>query len=133
VLVPLLADLLSSRDITATPGTDPTGAQFVQVMRATVADRGRLEAVEAEMGPAFQALRPDYLGGYRVWLDDARLVAVDFFTSEADARAGEAKGFPGDLQAQFDEWMGLLADVEWYDLSPPWLSGPGGHAPPPGS
>ena len=135
MLVRLLADLLASRDVTSTPGTDPTGAGFVQVMRATVADRARLEAGEEAIGPAFRALRPDFLAGYRVWLaaDGSRLVAVDFFTSEADARAGEAQEMPDDLRRLFGEWMSLLADVEWYDLTQPWLSGPSGHAPPPGS
>ena len=102
-------------------------------MRATVADGARLEALEEAVGPAFRALRPDFRAAYRVWLDDSRLLAADFFSSEAEARAGEAVEMPDDVRRGFAAWMALLSDVEWYDLTQPWLSGPGGHEPAPGS
>ena len=98
----------------------PTGGRFVQFMRARVPDRHRLEAIEAAMGSQFAALRRDFLSGLRAWTGPDRLTVVDWFTSEADARAGEAIDIPADLGARFGEWMSLLHDVEWYDLNQPW-------------
>jgi hypothetical protein len=51
-------------------------------------------------------------------------VAVDFFRSEAEAREGEQQEMPDDLQQRFGEWMALLADTEWFDLTDPWLAAP---------
>lgn len=102
----------------------PTAAGFVQFMRAQVADRLRFESVEAAVSDRFAAVRPDFLGGLRIWTDPGRLTIVDWFTSEADARAGEASEMPADLGALFGEWMSLLDDVEWYDLPEPWHAGP---------
>lgn len=123
MLVRLLTDLLRSRDVTYAPGSgDPTAAGFVQVIRATVPDRARFEAVEESLGPAFVAHRPDFLAGYRVWLSDSELVAVDFFSSEAEARAGEAKEMPDELRRGFADWMASLEDVEWLNLPDPNVS-----------
>jgi hypothetical protein len=40
--------------------------------------------------------------------------------SEAEARAGEQKELPDAVGARFTEWISLLADVEWFDLTDPW-------------
>ncbi len=98
----------------------PADGGFVQFMRARVPDRDRLEAVEAAVGNQFATIRRDFLAGLRAWTGPDRLTAVDWFTSEADARAGEAIEIPADLGALFGEWMSLLHDVEWYDLVQPW-------------
>ena len=102
----------------------PAAGRFVQVMRAHVPDRRRLEDVEAAIGDRFAALRPDFLTGIRAWTGADRLTVVDWFTSEAEARAGEAAGIPADLGSLFGEWMSLLHDVEWNDLVEPWQAHP---------
>ena len=102
----------------------PAAGGFVQFMRARVPDRSRLEAVEAAMGDRFAALRPDFLAGLRAWTGPEQLTVVDWFTSEADARAGEGVEIPPDLGALFGEWMSLLHDVEWYDVAQPWQVAP---------
>ncbi len=102
----------------------PAGGRFVQFMRARVPDRRRFEAVEAAVGDRFATLRRDFLAGLRAWTGPDRLTVVDWFTSEADARAGEAIDIPADLRALFGEWMSLLHDVEWYDLTQPWQAAP---------
>lgn len=94
-------------------------------MRARVPNRHRLEAVEAAVGDQFATVRRDFLAGLRAWTGPDRLTVVDWFTSEADARAGEAIDIPADLGALFSEWMSLLQDVEWYDLHQPWQISPG--------
>ena len=102
----------------------PAAGRFVQVMRARVPERRRLEDVEAAIGDRFAALRPDFLTGLRAWTAPDRLTVVDWFTSEAEARAGEAAGIPVDLGSLFGEWMSLLHDVEWNDLVEPWQAHP---------
>lgn len=115
---------LETTDVNVVHEDDPDAAGFVQVMRAHVRDRRRLEAIEAEIGPAFRELRPDLLGAYRAWFPDGTLAAVDYFRSEAEARAGEAKEMPDALRAGFGEWMSLLEGTEWHDLVDPWLAAP---------
>lgn len=107
------------------PGRSGRGpAGFVQVMRATVGDRARFEAIEEAVGDRFAALRPDVLGGLRAWHGPQRVTVVDWFTSEAEARAGEARPVPDDLRDQFSAWLAELDGVAWFDLSEPWESGP---------
>lgn len=62
---------------------------------------------------------PDFLGTLRVWQGDL-LTVVDSFRSEADARAGEARGATADERAAYDTWFGHLRDVEWHDLTALW-------------
>jgi hypothetical protein len=59
-----------------------------------------------------------------LWSGDTTVVALDYFSSEADARAGEAKPIPDDLAADFQEWQSFLVDTEWYDITDPWLRTP---------
>ena len=102
----------------------PAAGRFVQVMRARVVDRRRFEDVEAAIGGRFAELRPDFLTGIRALTAPDRLTVVDWFTSEAEARAGEAAGVPPELGALFGDWMSLLHDVEWDDLVEPWQEHP---------
>jgi hypothetical protein len=99
-------------------------AGFVQIMRGSVSDRDRLEAIEEGMEASFAEVRPDLMGGYRVWLPSGEVVAVDYFTSEEEAREGEAKELPEDMAAGFKEWQALISDARWYDLPDPWLESP---------
>jgi len=116
--------VLETQDVTLQRAGDPAVARFVQVMRATVRDRERFEAVEERIGPRFLEQRPDFLGGFRLWFAGGSIVAVDYFRSEAEARAGEAKPMPDDLVAGFGEWQSLIAEPEWFDLTDPWLVTP---------
>ena len=115
---------LDTDDVTAVEVTDASDAGFVQVMHATVADRARLEALEHEMGPAFIELRPDFLAGYRAWFPDGTMAAVDYFRSEAEARAGESSDMPDALRERFAEWLSLVEGAEWHDLVEPWQAAP---------
>ena len=99
-------------------------ARFVQVMRARVRDRHRFEVIEDELTPRFMQLRPDLLAAYRAWFPDGSVAAIDYFTSEDEARAGEHREMPDVLGERFREWMSLLEDVEWFDLVDPWTATP---------
>lgn len=112
----------ATADVSVVGDASASGAGFVQFMRARVADRGRLEELEAAITDDFAALRPDFLAGIRAWTAPDRLMVVDFFSSEAEARAGEARPLPAGLRASFEEWLGLLDEVEWFDLPHPWVA-----------
>jgi hypothetical protein len=48
-----------------------------------------------------------------------------YFTSEAEARKGERKEMPPELQAQMDEMQKLsVGEPEFLDLKDPWLYSP---------
>lgn len=115
---------LETGDVHVEAPHEAAGAGFVQVMRATVQDRARFERVEEEIGPLFMEARPDFLTGYRAWFPDGSLAAIDFFRSEAEARAGESAPMPDRLREGFQEWLGLLTATEWYDLAEPWHAAP---------
>ena len=48
-------------------------------------------------------------------------VEVNYFTSEAEARAGEKQEMPPELQATFVEFQDVMANTEFLDLSDPQL------------
>lgn len=115
---------VDSADVHLVDGGGSDAAGFVQIMRARCSDRERLEALEDEVGDLWREWRPDFIGGVRVWTPDSAVTAVDYFTSEEEARAGEASEPPADLVARFEEWQSLLSDTSWYDLPAPWLLSP---------
>ena len=71
------------------------------------------------------AHRPDILGSLLLSRADGGYVMAVYFTSEADARAGETKEPPPEVSAQMAE-LGALAvgDVTYFDLRDPWLVTP---------
>ena len=104
-------------------GSDQAG--FVQVMQGRVSDAERLVAIEAEGAERLRQVRPDLIGGLRAWPDATRLTAVDYFTSEAEARDGESRPMPADVQAMFEEWLSLFSDLRFIDVPEPWMASPG--------
>jgi hypothetical protein len=114
------ATFSESSDYSAT-GAPSDDAGFVQIMRGRVADRSRVEQLEAAFDEMIGQHRPDLLGGYHLWLPDDAFVDVNYFTSEDEARVGETRKLPTDLAERFAEWQSLLVDVRWFDLPDPWL------------
>ena len=103
-------------------GNDKAG--FVQVMRGRVNDPQKLEQlgqrrgeIEATLGRA----RPDVIGDVMVVTADGAYVEAIYFTSEAEARAGEARPLPEDMAALMEEYMAAVAIDEYFDLKNPWL------------
>lgn len=101
----------------------PTGeAGFVQVMfGGGPAERSRMQDLDRALSSAAPEARPDILGGLRVWHPDGRFSLAAYFTSEADARAGESKEPPADLAPILEEQLAWMRDAEWLDLREPWL------------
>ena len=70
--------------------------------------------------------RPDILGTLMVNHEDDGWTMAIYFTSEADARAGEQKEPPPSLQASMAELAELaIGETTYYDLTDPWLMSPG--------
>ncbi|HET9871310.1 MAG TPA: hypothetical protein VFP89_01775 [Propionibacteriaceae bacterium] len=103
-------------------GSDDAG--FVQIMRGRVADVAR----EREMAQQFSQMpsdfRPDILGGVEGLKDDGTFVMAMYFTSEAEAREGEKKPMPADMQAMMDEGMANTTEMTFIDLSKPVFHAP---------
>lgn len=109
---------LEAQDVEVLGEAPAPGAGFVQVMKGS-ADRDRVHAMD-ELFERFRGeFRPDVLGLLRAWTGESDYVEVAFFTSEAEARAGESKDPPAELAEHMGEFAELSAGVEFLDLSSP--------------
>lgn len=96
-------------------GSDEAG--FVQVIRGQVNDVEAARAAFTQDMPADQ--RPDVIGGYAGMQPDGDYTMVVYFTSEAEARKGEAE----DADEGMGQEMEALHDTppRFLDLTDPWL------------
>jgi hypothetical protein len=104
---------------------EPGNAGFVQVMQGRVKDTARARQLMTENSDELHAFRPDVIGTVDIAYPDGGFTTAIYFTSEAEARAGETKEPPPNLRAQMEE-VGTLMDgkPEFHDLRQPWLDGP---------
>jgi hypothetical protein len=116
-----------SEDVTVDVRGDPDGAGFVQVMQGRVTDPARAKELMAQMpSDAMAAYRPDMIGTVSIGHDEGAWTQVMYFTSEADAREGERKETPPEMQAAMDEMMKISAGPpDFFDLRRPLLQSPG--------
>jgi len=118
------ATFQDSNDVSVETSGDPDDAGFVQVMLGQVSDPDRAQQLMADQ-PDMRELRPDILGSVTVRLDDGRWTMVIYFTSEAEARAGEAKEMPPEVVKAMEEMQSLaVGELEFLDLRSPWLDSP---------
>jgi len=115
-----------SEDVTVDLQGEPDRAGFVQIMQGTVSDPDRAKQIMADMNTADMAgLRPDILGSVSIGHEGGGWTQVIYFTSEAEAREGEKKEMPAELQEQMEELMTLSdGEPEYLDLSEPWFYSP---------
>jgi hypothetical protein len=100
-------------------GSDKAG--FVQVMIGHSPDRDALQAAAMSDTDALQSARPEIIGGLSgVWGDDG-YVNIAYFTSEAEARKGEAAEPPEGTRQNMEDFQRLLGDVEFLDIHEPIL------------
>ena len=104
---------------------DLDSAGFVQVMQGRTSDGDRASELMADDDPEWQGFRPDVLGSLMaVHSEDAWTMAI-YFTSEADARAGEQKEPPESIKAAMAELDSLaIGETSFIDLKDPWLASP---------
>jgi hypothetical protein len=112
----------NSSDITVDVNGDPDRAGFVQVIQGRGSDPDRARELMAQDSDKWAALRPDVIGSVAVEHEAGAYTMVMYFTSEADARDGERKELPVEMQAQMDEMAKLnLEEPEFFDLKDPWI------------
>ncbi|MEP6852871.1 MAG: hypothetical protein ABJA87_09475 [bacterium] len=102
---------------------DPDRAGFVQVMQGQQGrDGNRAQELMQTHADEWAAFRPEVLGSVSVAHNDGTWTMVLYFTSEEDAREGERKTPPPELQAQMEEMNQLsVGEPEFFDLRQPWL------------
>lgn len=109
-----------SSDVQELLGGGSNDAGFVQIMKSRGVDRARMALLDKQI-ETVAAKRPDLLGAVRVWTGADSCVEVNYFTSEADARAGEKKELPAELQAMMAEFQDVMQNTEYLDLADPQL------------
>jgi hypothetical protein len=107
-----------------TPG-DPDQAGFVQVMQGRTSDPDRARELMASDPTDMATFRPDVLGSLSVNHDSDGWTMAIYFTSEAEAREGEQKEMPAEMQAIMEELNSLsIGEISYFDLKDPWLRSP---------
>jgi hypothetical protein len=107
-----------------TPG-DPSQAGFVQVMQGRTTDPEKAQELMAADDVDLSALRPEILGSVSVGHDGDQWTMAIYFTSEAEARAGEQKPMPPEMEQMMKEMDAISAgEPTYFDLTDPWLDGP---------
>jgi hypothetical protein len=100
-------------------------ATFVQVMRGRIKDAAKADAMfghGAETEATLHEARPDVIGEVVAVHDDGGgFTDIVYFTSEADARAGESKEMDAAAQAMMAELEAALDVTEYLDLTRLWL------------
>jgi hypothetical protein len=106
-------------------GGGSNDAGFVQVMVGRVKDRAKFDAFNAksaEVEKAFSEWRPDVLGEtLAIHNDGDGYTDIIYFTSEAEARAGEKKEPTPEVQALMGEMDAAAEVVDYLDLAEPAL------------
>jgi hypothetical protein len=108
-----------SSDITEFMGGGSNEAGFVQVMKSKGVDRAEIERLDTVF-EKFVGQRPDIIGGLRAWTGKDSCIDVMYFTSESEAREGEAAPMPDELQQAMADFDGM-GDTEFLDLVDPVL------------
>jgi quinol monooxygenase YgiN len=110
-------EFTESSDVEELLGGGSNDARFVQVMKAPDIDRQRLAKIDEVFALRAGELRPDLFGGFRVWTADGACYSVDYFTSEADARAAEQQELPADVTGWMREFGEIMQHAEYLDAT----------------
>jgi hypothetical protein len=104
---------------------NPEDAGFVQVMQGGSTDPERAWKIMEQDETDWAAFRPDIIGSLNIGHPGGRWTMVNYFTSEAEAREGEKKEPPAEMQAQMEELMSLSdGEPEYLDITEPWYYSP---------
>jgi hypothetical protein len=89
------------------------------VITGRVSDFGRVRAVLDGFGDRIREHRPEIIGGTAGADADGRYVQTVYFTSEADARTGERREPPADLETSMSELAEAITELRYLDLHEP--------------
>jgi hypothetical protein len=101
-------------------GSDAAG--FVQAMKVASVDRERVVEADRQFEQIAGDVRPDLIGGIRVWTAPDAFVELNYFTSEQAARSGESKEPPPEMAAAFADFSEMMKDAEYFDFTEPLLN-----------
>ena len=119
------ATFRDSNDVTVDVQGDPDQAGFVQIMQGRSSDPERAKQLMDQDADKWTAFRPDVVGSVSIGHEDGGYTMVLYFTSEAEAREGERKEPPPELQAQMEEMNELsVGETEFFDLKQPTMFSP---------
>lgn len=119
------ATFRNSTDVDVDVSGDPDQAGFVQVIQGRGSDPERAKQLMAQDADKWAEFRPDVIGSVTIGHDEGAYTMFMYFTSEAEAREGERKTPPPELQAQMEEMNKLnIGEPEFFDLKQPMLSSP---------
>ena len=119
------ATFRDSNDVTIDIQGDPDQAGFVQIMQGRGTDPDRARELMTKDSDKWAAFRPDVIGSVAVGHEGGAYTMVMYFTSEADAREGERKEVPPELQATMEEMNKLsVGEPEFFDLKQPAIRTP---------
>ena len=119
------ATFRDSNDVTVDVRGDPDQAGFVQIMQGRGTDPDRARELMTQDSDKWAAFRPDMIGSVAIGHEGGAYTMVMYFTSEAEAREGEQKEIPPELQAQMEEMNKLsVGEPEFFDLKQPMIRSP---------
>ncbi|MEX0875043.1 MAG: hypothetical protein WD646_07150 [Actinomycetota bacterium] len=107
-------------DVTLFMGGGSDDAGFVQVMVYKPTDLEKLKELNEKVDPADMG-RTDIIGGTSAVANDGTVIDTTYFKSETEAREGEKKEMPAEMQTAMKEWGEVIGNVEYIDLRDPWL------------
>ena len=101
---------------------DPDRAGFVQVIRTQVSDVARARDLMRQDPELWAKVRPEILGSVTAVHEGGHLTTAVYFTSEEEARRGEAAEPDPAMSAVMEEMQSLrVGEAEFFDLTDPWL------------
>ena len=116
------ASFADSEDVTLDLVGDPDKAGFVQVMRGRGTDPERAMELMSQDSEKWAEFRPEILGTVAVGHEGGGYTVAIYFTSEAEAREGEKREMPAELQEQMAAMAALeVGQPRFYDFSEPWI------------
>ncbi len=113
--------------VTTMMGGGADDAGFVQVMRGRITNPAKMAEIESRMSEfeaTMKEVRPDVLGDVIAEHGDGTYTDVVYFTSEAEARAGEQHEMPAEAQAMMGDLMSAIEITDYLDLRQPMFLGP---------
>ncbi|GIG02401.1 hypothetical protein [Catellatospora citrea] len=118
---PTFHDSADVRGYLAT-GSDKAG--FVQVITGQTTDPDKMMDSVVRLSASLHAFRPDLIGGTVALHHDGTFTEAVYFTSVEQARAGEQRQLPPELQGALDRAEELTSMLSYHDLTDPWLLSP---------
>ena len=113
---------LDSSDVTTWLAGGSDDAGFVQVIEGHLQDPERMRSMMEQHSDEIRQMRPEIIGATVAVREGGDYVQTIYFTSEAEARAGEKVEPPQDVAEAMAEEM---RDARFFDLRHPMMMSPG--------